>query len=168
MAFRFVSITYPNYSHTKLTSDMSVSLPQKSSSTLRFIRPTSSLLCQRLLTVSSNNPPSMSAAAYTRLASCCLRDHVMLKCPQNIVLSGGSTMFTHFGQRLKRDLKQIVDRRIEASETLSGSHIRVCLQMDKNSPVVSFIFAVNRRGGGRHLPQTSKVRDFCTGFVPLR
>ncbi|KAG2123020.1 hypothetical protein BD769DRAFT_1308953, partial [Suillus cothurnatus] len=28
---------------------------------------------------------------------------------KNIVLSGGSTMFQHFGQRLKRDLKQLVD-----------------------------------------------------------
>ncbi|CAE6456328.1 unnamed protein product [Rhizoctonia solani] len=40
---------------------------------------------------------------------------------QNIVLSGGSTMFEHFGQRLKRDLKQLVDRRISASEVASGS-----------------------------------------------
>ncbi|TDL25654.1 actin actin-like protein [Rickenella mellea] len=43
---------------------------------------------------------------------------------KNIVLSGGSTMFTHFGQRLKRDLKQMVDRRIENSEHLSGSMMR--------------------------------------------
>ncbi|KZS94247.1 Actin/actin-like protein [Sistotremastrum niveocremeum HHB9708] len=43
---------------------------------------------------------------------------------KNIVLSGGSTMFDHFGQRLKRDLKQLVDRRIEASEASSGSIIR--------------------------------------------
>ncbi|KZV96638.1 Actin/actin-like protein [Exidia glandulosa HHB12029] len=42
----------------------------------------------------------------------------------NIVLSGGSTMFDHFGQRLKRDIKQIVDRRIQASETASGSAMR--------------------------------------------
>ena len=34
-------------------------------------------------------------------------------------------MFTHFGQRLKRDLKQLVDRRIEASEASSGSKTRV-------------------------------------------
>jgi len=43
---------------------------------------------------------------------------------KNIVLSGGSTMFTYFGQRLKRDLKQIVDRRIVASEMSSGSLLR--------------------------------------------
>jgi len=40
---------------------------------------------------------------------------------KNIVLSGGSTMFQHFGQRLKRDLKQLVDRRLEASVVSSGS-----------------------------------------------
>ena len=34
-------------------------------------------------------------------------------------------MFDHFDKRLKRDIKQIVDRRIEASETSSGSHMRV-------------------------------------------
>ncbi|KAI0073889.1 Actin/actin-like protein [Panus rudis PR-1116 ss-1] len=43
---------------------------------------------------------------------------------KNIVLSGGSTMFQHFGQRLKRDLKQIVDRRLEASAAASGSHVK--------------------------------------------
>lgn len=32
---------------------------------------------------------------------------------KNIVLSGGSTMFQHLGQRLKRDLKQLVDRRLD-------------------------------------------------------
>ncbi|GAA5875963.1 hypothetical protein JCM1840_006233 [Sporobolomyces johnsonii] len=39
----------------------------------------------------------------------------------NIVLSGGSTMFDHFGRRLQRDLKGIVDQRILSSETKSGS-----------------------------------------------
>ncbi|KAF7330453.1 Arp2/3 complex subunit [Mycena venus] len=39
---------------------------------------------------------------------------------KNIVLSGGSTMFQHFGQRLKRDLKQLVDRRLDASVMASG------------------------------------------------
>ncbi|KAF8199631.1 actin-related protein Arp3 [Pholiota molesta] len=43
---------------------------------------------------------------------------------KNIVLSGGSTMFQHFGNRLKRDLKQLVDRRLDASVTASGSHLR--------------------------------------------
>jgi hypothetical protein len=34
-------------------------------------------------------------------------------------------MFDHFGQRLKRDLKKLVDRRIIESETASKSLIRV-------------------------------------------
>ena len=46
---------------------------------------------------------------------------------QNIVLSGGSTMFTHFGQRLKRDLKQLVDKRIEASELSTGGRTKVSM-----------------------------------------
>lgn len=36
-------------------------------------------------------------------------------------------MFEHFGQRLKRDLKQLVDRRINASELASGSLQRVSI-----------------------------------------
>jgi hypothetical protein len=35
-------------------------------------------------------------------------------------------MFQHFGNRLKRDIKQIVDRRLEASAVASGSAMRVC------------------------------------------
>ena len=35
-------------------------------------------------------------------------------------------MFQHFGQRLKRDLKQLVDRRLDQSAVLSGSAIKVC------------------------------------------
>jgi actin-related protein 3 len=34
---------------------------------------------------------------------------------QNIVLSGGSTMFKDFHRRLQRDLKKIVDVRVRAS-----------------------------------------------------
>ncbi|KAG8760470.1 Arp2/3 complex subunit, actin nucleation center [Serendipita sp. 396] len=43
---------------------------------------------------------------------------------KNIVLSGGSTMFDYFGQRLKRDLKKLVDQRIVASEVSSKSLIK--------------------------------------------
>lgn len=42
----------------------------------------------------------------------------------NIVLSGGSTMFDHFGRRLQRDLKGIVDARVQTSEQLSGGLMR--------------------------------------------
>ena len=44
---------------------------------------------------------------------------------QNIVLSGGSTIFQYFAQRLKRDLKQLVDRRLEASVIASGNAQKV-------------------------------------------
>lgn len=37
-------------------------------------------------------------------------------------------MFQHFGQRLKRDLKQLVDRRLEASVVSSGSTQKVRVQ----------------------------------------
>ncbi|KAK0218037.1 actin-related protein Arp3 [Armillaria fumosa] len=43
---------------------------------------------------------------------------------KNIVLSGGSTMFQHFGNRLKRDLKLLVDRRLDASVLASGSILK--------------------------------------------
>lgn len=62
-------------------------------------------------------------------------DDVIQNCPidvrrplySNIVLSGGSTMFKDFGRRLQRDIKRIVDARLKLSETLSGSHITVCI-----------------------------------------
>lgn len=40
---------------------------------------------------------------------------------KNIVLSGGSTMFTNFGRRLQRDIKNLVDDRIHRSEKKSGA-----------------------------------------------
>jgi len=44
---------------------------------------------------------------------------------QNIVLSGGSTMFRDFGRRLQRDLKRMVDSRLKLSEELSGGRLKV-------------------------------------------
>ncbi len=44
---------------------------------------------------------------------------------QNIVLSGGSTMFRDFGRRLQRDLKRVTDARLKLSEELSGGKIKV-------------------------------------------
>jgi actin-related protein len=40
---------------------------------------------------------------------------------KNIVLSGGSTMFKGFDKRLQRDIKRVVDKRIQDSELASGS-----------------------------------------------
>lgn len=60
-------------------------------------------------------------------------DDVIQNCPidvrrplyNNIVLSGGSTMFKGFGRRLQRDIKKAVDARLKQSMALSGGHITV-------------------------------------------
>ena len=44
---------------------------------------------------------------------------------QNIVLSGGSTMFRDFGRKVQRDVKRVVDARLKASEELSQGRIKV-------------------------------------------
>ena len=44
---------------------------------------------------------------------------------QNIVLSGGSTMFKDFHRRLQRDLKKIVDARVLASDARHGGEVKV-------------------------------------------
>ncbi|XP_030405930.1 actin-related protein 3B isoform X3 [Gopherus evgoodei] len=44
--------------------------------------------------------------------------------PENVVLSGGSTMFRDFGCRLQRDLKRVVNARLKLSEELSGGPIK--------------------------------------------
>merc|ERR1712039_689574 len=38
----------------------------------------------------------------------------------NVVLSGGSTTFTHFKERLQRDLQEVVDARMAAAQAASG------------------------------------------------
>ena len=60
-------------------------------------------------------------------------DNVIQNCPidvrrplyNNIVLSGGSTMFRDFGRRLQRDIKRSVDARLRISENLSEGRIKV-------------------------------------------
>lgn len=78
-----------------------------------------------------NSLPSMSGVVCTRCVKICLQCIIEAQYTvrQNIVLSGGSTMFQHFGQRLKRDIKQIVDRRLDASVLASGSHVKVSAAM---------------------------------------
>lgn len=46
---------------------------------------------------------------------------------QNIVLSGGSTMFKDFGRKVQRDVKKVVDARLKMSEELSQGRIKVCV-----------------------------------------
>lgn len=60
-------------------------------------------------------------------------DSVIQQCPidvrrglyNNIVLSGGSTMFKDFSRRLQRDVKRISDHRLAISEQLSGGKLKV-------------------------------------------
>uniref|UniRef100_A0A914C982 Actin-related protein 3 n=1 Tax=Acrobeloides nanus TaxID=290746 RepID=A0A914C982_9BILA len=55
-------------------------------------------------------------------------DEVIQMCPidvrrglyENIVLSGGSTMFKDFNRRMQRDIKRITEQRLSVSEQLSG------------------------------------------------
>uniref|UniRef100_A0A915KIY1 Dynactin subunit 5 n=1 Tax=Romanomermis culicivorax TaxID=13658 RepID=A0A915KIY1_ROMCU len=59
-------------------------------------------------------------------------DSIIQQCPidvrrglyNNVVLSGGSTMFKDFGRRLQRDLKRTVDQRLKLSEEWSGGRIK--------------------------------------------
>ena len=60
-------------------------------------------------------------------------DTVIQQCPidvrrglyENIVLSGGSTMFKDFARRMQRDIKRISDARLALSEQLSGGRLKV-------------------------------------------
>ncbi|VDO33357.1 unnamed protein product [Haemonchus placei] len=59
-------------------------------------------------------------------------DNVIQQCPidvrrglyDNIVLSGGSTMFKDFARKLQRDIKRISENRLAISEALSGGHLK--------------------------------------------
>ncbi|CAH2003272.1 unnamed protein product [Acanthoscelides obtectus] len=62
-------------------------------------------------------------------------DDMIQNCPidvrrplyNNIVLSGGSTMFKDFSRRLQRDIKKTVDARLKLSETLGGGKLTVSI-----------------------------------------
>jgi len=54
-------------------------------------------------------------------------------------------MFQHFGNRLKRDLKQLVDRRLDASVLASGS-------TQKFSGVEVDVISHKRQRSGFYLP----------------
>lgn len=63
---------------------------------------------------------------------CCVCIHASLfvwfwHVSQNIVLSGGSTMFKDFHRRLQRDVKKIVDARVLASDTRLDGEVKVCI-----------------------------------------
>lgn len=66
-------------------------------------------------------------------------DSVIQMCPidvrrglyENIVLSGGSTMFNSFSRRLQRDVKRLSDQRLFLSEQLSGGRLKVLYLPDQ-------------------------------------
>jgi len=77
---------------------------------------------------------------------------------KNIVLSGGSTLYKDFGRRLQRDIKQLVDARIRASEVRSGGARSGGLEVQ----VISH--KRQRHGpwfGGSLLGQTPEFRSYC-------
>ena len=80
-------------------------------------------------------------------------DHVVQNCPidvrrglyNNIVLSGGSTMFKDFGRRLERDLRRSVDARLRITEELSGGRIKVGISWVELKEGVIQIFSNDKR-----------------------
>ena len=73
------------------------------------------------------NPEIFSSDFLTPLPD--VVDEAIVKCPidvrrglyKNIVLSGGTTMFKDFGRRLQRDVKKIVDTRMELNISKLGA-----------------------------------------------
>lgn len=82
---------------------------------------------------------------------------VRKKLYKNIVLSGGSTMFKDFGRRLQRDIKSLVNERIEISERLSG--------VKSTGVEVQVISHKRQRNavwfGGSLLAQTAEFKSYC-------
>lgn len=84
---------------------------------------------------------------------------------KNIVLSGGSTLYKDFGRRLQRDIKQLVDARIRASEVRSGGARSGGLDVQ----VISH--KRQRHGpwfGGSLLGQTPEFRSYCHTKAEVR
>lgn len=73
------------------------------------------------------NPEIFSSDFITPLPD--IVDDAIVKCPidvrrglyKNIVLSGGTTMFKDFGKRLQRDVKRLVDNRMQANIARLGA-----------------------------------------------
>ena len=109
------------------------------------------------------NPEIASSDFLTPLPT--VVDQTIQACPidvrkglyNNIVLSGGSTMFKDFGRRLQRDLKSIVNNRIAQSELLSGT---------KSTGVDVQVISHRRQRnavwfGGSLLAQTAEFKSYC-------
>ncbi|AMD21578.1 HFL278Wp [Eremothecium sinecaudum] len=109
------------------------------------------------------NPEIASSDFLTPLPT--IVDQTIQACPidvrkglyNNIVLSGGSTMFKDFGRRLQRDLRSIVNNRIAQSELLSGT---------KSTGVDVQVISHRRQRnavwfGGSLLAQTAEFKSHC-------
>lgn len=82
---------------------------------------------------------------------------VRKKLYKNIVLSGGSTMFKDFGRRLQRDIKSLVNDRIESSERLSGvKSTGVDVQVISHKRQRNAVWF-----GGSLLAQTAEFKSYC-------
>lgn len=82
---------------------------------------------------------------------------VRKKLYKNIVLSGGSTMFKDFGRRLQRDIKGLVNERIESSEKLSGvKSTGVDVQVISHKRQRNAVWF-----GGSLLAQTGEFKSYC-------
>lgn len=77
---------------------------------------------------------------------------------KNIVLSGGSTLYENFGRRLQRDIRHLVDARIQASEARSGG------AKSGGLDVQVITHKRQRHGpwfGGSLLGQTPEFKSYC-------
>lgn len=84
---------------------------------------------------------------------------------KNIVLSGGSTLYKDFGRRLQRDIKLLVDTRIQASEQRSGG------ARSGGLDVQVITHKRQRHGpwfGGSLLGQTPEFRSYCHTKAEVR
>src|SRR3569833_766674 len=75
-----------------------------------------------------------------------------------LVCFSGSTLYKDFGRRLQRDIKQLVDARIRASEVRSGGA--------KSGGLVVLVFSLlwlwyGPWFGGSLLGQTPEFRSYC-------
>ncbi|SCU99257.1 LADA_0H18580g1_1 [Lachancea dasiensis] len=109
------------------------------------------------------NPEIASSDFLTPLPT--VVDQTIQACPidvrkglyNNIVLSGGSTMFKDFGRRLQRDLKGIVNQRIALSESLSGTRSTgVDVQVISHRRQRNAVWF-----GGSLLAQTAEFKSYC-------
>ncbi|EDO16815.1 hypothetical protein Kpol_1056p16 [Vanderwaltozyma polyspora DSM 70294] len=109
------------------------------------------------------NPEIASSDFLTPLPT--VVDHTIQACPidvrkglyNNIVLSGGSTMFKDFSRRLQRDIKSIVNSRIIQNEAVTGvKSTGVDVQVISHRKQRNAVWF-----GGSLLAQTAEFKSYC-------